>query len=97
MNCRNNRWLCSDLTEVPIVMATRFPANVMVLGIVSNEGDVMPPHIIPKGLRVNTEEYLDVIKTVVKPWMDQIAGHRHYVFQQDGVPTHNSKKMQEWL
>ncbi len=61
-------------------MATKFPANVMVLSVVSNEGDVMPPHIFPKGLRVNTDEYLNVIKTVVKPWMDQIAGNRHYIF-----------------
>jgi hypothetical protein len=97
VNRRNNRWLCSDPTKVPIVMATKFPANVMVLGVVSNEGDVMPPHIFPKGLRVNTDEYLDMIKTVVKPWMDQIAGNRHYIFQQDGAPVHNSKKMQDWL
>jgi hypothetical protein len=97
VNRRNNRWLCSDPTEVPIVMATKFPANVMVLGVVSNGGDVMPPHIFPKGLRVNTEEYLDVMKTVVKPWMDQIAGNRHYVFQQDGAPAHNSKKTQDLL
>jgi hypothetical protein len=67
VNHRNNRWLCSDPTEVPIVMVTKFPANVMVLSVVSNEGNVMPPHIFPKGLKVNTDEYLDVIKTVVKP------------------------------
>ncbi len=97
VNRRNNRWLCSDPTEVPIVMTTKFPANVMVLGIVSNKGDVMPPHIFPKGLRVNTDEYLDVIKIVVKPWMDQIAGNCHYIFQQDGAPAHNSKKTQDWL
>jgi hypothetical protein len=54
VNRRNNRWLCSDPTDVPIVMSTKFPATVMVLGVVSNEGDVMPPHIFPKGLRVNT-------------------------------------------
>ncbi len=97
VNCRNNGWLCSDPTEVPIVMATKFPANVMVLGVMSNGGDVMPPHIFPMGLRVNTDEYLDVMKTVVKPWMDQIAGNRHYVFQQDGAPAHNSKKTQDLL
>ncbi len=55
VNRRNNRWLCSDPTEVPIFAPTKFPANVMVLGVVSNKGDVMPPHIFPKGLRVNTD------------------------------------------
>ncbi len=97
VNRRNHRWLCSDAREVPIVMATKFPAAVMVLGVVSNQGDVMPPHIFPKGLRVNTEEYLKVMQDVVKPWMDQVAAGRHYVFQQDGAPAHNSKRTQDWL
>jgi hypothetical protein len=97
VNRKNNRWLCFDPTEVPKVMSTKFPATVMVLGVVSNEGDVMPPHIFPKGLRVDTGEYLNVMETVVKPWMDQIAGNRHYIFQQDGAPAHNSKKTQNWL
>jgi hypothetical protein len=44
VNRKNNRWLCSDISEVPIVMATKFLATVMVLGVVSNEGGVMPPH-----------------------------------------------------
>jgi hypothetical protein len=97
VNRRNNRWLCSDPSEVPIVMATKFPAAVMVLGVISNEGDVMPPHIFPRGLKVNTDEYLAVMKEVVKPWMDQVAGGRHYVFQQDGAPAHNSGLTQQWL
>ena len=41
INRRNNRWLCSDPKEVPIVMATKFPATVMVIGVVPNKGDVM--------------------------------------------------------
>jgi hypothetical protein len=84
VNRKNNCWLCSDPTEVSIVMSTKFPANVMVLGVVSNEGDVMPPHIFAKGLKVNTEEYLKVMEDVVKSWMDQVAAGRHYIFQQDG-------------
>lgn len=29
-----NKWLCKDLTHVPKVMQTKFPASVMVLGLV---------------------------------------------------------------
>jgi hypothetical protein len=43
VNSQNNRWLCQDPKEVPIIMKIKFPAHVMVLGVVSNEGDVMPP------------------------------------------------------
>ena len=54
VNKKNNCWLCSDPSEVPIVMATKFPAMVMVLGVVSNKGDVMPPPRVrgrPQGQR----------------------------------------------
>jgi uncharacterized protein YpbB len=72
-------------------------ATMMVLAVISNEGDIMLPHIFPKGLRVNTDEYLDVMETAVKLWMDQLAGNCHYIVQQDGIPIHNNKKMQKWL
>jgi hypothetical protein len=52
VNSRNNRWLCDDPSDVPIVMRTKFLATVMVLGVVSNKGDVMPPPRLrdrPKG------------------------------------------------
>ena len=68
----------------------------MVLGGVSNEGDVMPPHFFGKGLKINAEEYVKVLRDVVKPWMDGVAAGRHYVFQQDGAPAHNSKMAQDW-
>ena len=42
VNRRNDRWLCVDPSEVPHVMHTKFPATVMVLGVVSNEGHVHP-------------------------------------------------------
>jgi transposase-like protein len=96
VNKKNNRWLCSDATKVPVVMATKFPSSVMVLGVISNEGDVMPPHFFAKGLRLNSEEYVKVLDQVVKPWMDTVAAGRHYVFQQDGAPAHNAKITQQW-
>ena len=42
-NWQNDRWLCDDPKKVPVVMSSKFPASVMVLGVVSNEGDIMPP------------------------------------------------------
>ena len=37
-NATNNR-------DVPREMKTKFPATVMVFGMVSSEGHIMPPHI----------------------------------------------------
>ena len=37
----------SGRLNVPTVMKTKFPATVMVFGVVSSEGHFMPPHILP--------------------------------------------------
>ena len=97
INRRNDRWLCKDPDEVPRIMHTKFPATIMVLGVVSSEGDVMPPHYFLKGQRVNAADYINVLRDVVKPWMDTIADGRPYVFQQDSAPAHKAKATQEWL
>ncbi len=65
-------------------MAMKFPATVMVLGMVSNEGDVMPSNFFEKGLKINTQEYLKVMQDVVKLCMGRGANGCHYMFQQDG-------------
>jgi hypothetical protein len=77
-------------------MVTKFPATVMVLGVVSNESDVMPSHFFEKGPKLNAQEYLKVMQDVVKPWMDRVANGRDHIFQQDGTPAHNTKVPQEW-
>ncbi len=38
VNRENNKWLSADISKVPIMMATKFPAAVMVVGMVSNKG-----------------------------------------------------------
>ena len=90
-------WIATNNRDVPRVMKTKFPATVMVFGLVSVEGHVMPPHIFEVGLKVNTKLYLDVLKSVVIPWCNQVAGGRPWVWQQDSAPTHKSKETQAWL
>lgn len=43
INRRNDRWICLDPDEVQPSMASKKPASVMVLAIISSQGDVMPP------------------------------------------------------
>ena len=69
-------WIATNNRDVPRVMKTKFPATVMVFGVVSSEGHIMPPHIFEVGLTVNTKVYLDVLKSVVIPWCNQVAGGR---------------------
>lgn len=95
VNQRNDRWLCKTSEEVPTVMHTKFPASVMVLGVVSSEGDVKPPHFFRQGAKVNAVAYTDVLNTVAKPWITAVARGRPYVFQQDSAPAHTAHSTQE--
>ena len=90
-------WIATNNRDVPRALKTKFPATVMVFGVVSSEGRIMPPHIFEVGLKVNTKEYLDVPKSVVIPWCNQVAGGRPRVWQQDSAPAHKSQETQAWL
>ena len=96
INRQNDRWLCADSSDVPHVMYPKFPATVMVLGVVSNEGHVMPSHFFPQGLRMNAAAYIEVLEAVVKPWIDSMHGERLYVFQ-DSASSHKAMTMQDWM
>ena len=90
-------WIATNNRDVPRVMKTKFPVTVMVFGVVSSEGHIMPPHIFEVGLEVHTKVYLDVLKSVVIPWCNQVACGRPWVWQQDSAPAHKSKETQAWL
>ena len=53
-------WIATNNKDVPRVMKTKFPATVMVYGVISSEGHIMPPHIFEVCLKVNIKVYLDV-------------------------------------
>jgi hypothetical protein len=40
---------------------------MMVLSVVSKEGNAMPPHVFTKGLRVNNDEFINLLETLTKP------------------------------
>ena len=92
-----HRWIAMKSRNVSRVMKTKFPAPVMVFGVVSSEGQIIPPHIFEVGLKVNTKVYLDVQKSVGIPWCNQVAAGRSWVWQQDSAPAHKSKETQAWL
>ena len=90
-------WIATNNRDVPKVMKTKFPATVMVFGMVSSEGHIMPLQFFKVGLKVNIIVYLDVLKSVVIPWCNQVAGGRPWVWQQDSALVHKSKETQAWL
>ena len=90
-------WIATYNRDVLRVMKTKFLATVTVFGVVSSEGHIMPLHIFEVGLKVNTKVYLDVLKSVVIPWCNEVAGGKPWVWQRDWPPAHKSKETQAWL
>ena len=90
-------WIATNNRDVPWVMKTKFPATLMVFGVVSSEGHIMLPHIFEVGLKVNAKMYLDVQKSVGIPWCNQVADGIPRVWQRDSAPAHKSKEIQAWL
>ena len=84
-------WVATNNRDMPRVMKT---VSGYIYGVVSSEGHIMLPHIFEVGLKVNTKVYLDVLKSVVIPWCNQVASNRPWVWQQDSVLTHKSKETQ---
>ena len=72
-NLKVQIWIATNNRDVHRVIKTKFPATVMVFGVVSSEGHIIPPHIFEVGLKVNTKVYLDLLKNVVIPWCNQVA------------------------
>uniref|UniRef100_A0A0K2UD70 Uncharacterized protein n=1 Tax=Lepeophtheirus salmonis TaxID=72036 RepID=A0A0K2UD70_LEPSM len=40
--------------------------------------------------------FINMMINVVKPWMNEVANGKPYIFQQDGPPAQNAKRIQEW-
>lgn len=88
VNGSNSRWLCANYSDAHSWRSFAFracsirssstwtkqkcPAIVIFLGVVSNEGHVMPLYFYPQGLRVNVVAYIEVLKTIVKSCIDSI-------------------------
>ena len=89
----DNRTIASTLKmQIWIATNNRDVPRVMVFDVVSSEG-----HIFKVGSKVHTKEYLNVLKSVMIPWCNQVAGGRPWVWQQDSAPAHKSKETQAWL
>ncbi len=62
-----------------------------MLGIVASDSKAMPPSWFKKGIKIDQKEYLKVLETVVKPWIDKNFAGQLYIWQQDSAPSHKAK------
>ena len=69
----------------------------MAFAAVASDGKVMPPHFIETGLKINTAEYLKILKDVLMPWIRRNYDLFKVMFVQDSAPAHGTKKVQDFL
>ena len=69
VNSQNNCWLALSSQDVPIVMKTKHLVHVMVFGVVTSNGDVLPPFISPHSLRLN----IKCLEEVELSWIERVA------------------------
>lgn len=101
-NRRNDRYISTDKASEPenvrFSSRTKHPAKVMMFGLIASDGKKMDPVFVESGVKINTDVYIDILETHVKPWIDANYGsEQKYLYQQDGAPAHTAKKTQRWL
>ena len=75
------------------VVCTKFISSVIILGINSNEGHVMPLQFFLQGFRVNVAAYIEVLDKIIKPlgWQpDSVYNGRLCIFQKDWALSHKA-------
>ncbi len=73
---------------------TKHPASVMSLGFVTTYGLVPPLAWFPAGYHLNADDYVNMLKTNLIPWVADNFPDGNVVLQQDGDPAHTSNKAQ---
>ena len=62
-----------------IVRKTKHPVHIMVFGVITGDGNIIPLFIFSYGLRLNTEAYI--------AWIMRLVAERIYIWQQDSAQT----------
>jgi hypothetical protein len=62
---------------------TKDPVSVMMLRIGASDRKNMPPVSLPASVKVNLEDYLDILSSRVKQWVEADYPDRNYLFRHD--------------
>lgn len=74
----------------------QYLVTVIVLRVIRNEGDVIPPLFFPPGLSGNDADYKEVSVNVVRPRIESRSKGQPYTYHRDSVPSHKAMT-KEWM
>ena len=69
----------------------------MVFAAVTTDGHKSPIIFVKANTKKFSVIYIEILKNKIYPWVLHIYGKEPFVFQQDGAPSHTTRKTQEWL
>ena len=96
-NQKNFKVIALNPSEIPSIMQSKNPAYIMVFGDIASDGNVIPPHFIKVGLKINTVQYMKILKRVVLAWIIENYNPKHVMFVQDSAPAYGAKTVREFL
>ncbi|RCN34321.1 hypothetical protein ANCCAN_19840 [Ancylostoma caninum] len=67
----------------------------MVFAGITADGKT-PLIFVPEGIKINSSNYLAILKDEFHPWAQRHFRGRHFVFQKDGARSHKAGIVQEW-
>ena len=79
-----------------ILMKTKHLIDIMMFGVVTSSGYIMPPFIFLHDLRLNMNTYIKCLEELVLPWIEKVAAGRPYVCQQDSALCYTSRRNPFW-
>ena len=85
----------SDDRITLILMKTKHPIYIILLGVVTSECDVLLPLVLPPGFCLNTEANIKCLGKVGLTWIERVAaGKKNYFSQQNFAPCDTSRWIQ---
>ncbi len=71
--------------------------GVMFFGAVSSCRKVVPPVWVEKGIKIDADAYVNILRRKIKPWLDANFKPTTFLWQQDGATAHTAATMQKFL
>lgn len=94
VNKQNDRIYSKSQPNVSI-SRTGHPKSVMVFAGITSDGKT-PLIFLDQGIKMNSNNYISVLKKEVLPWAQKHFRKRIWCFQQDGAPAHKARIVQDW-
>ena len=84
------------IKDVPILMKSKHQISILLFGLVTSVGDVMPWFIFAHNFRLNTETDIKWLEEEVLVWIERVAVGQNLCLTTEPYACHTCKRFQCW-